>query len=99
MTLDIFAELKRLDWIDEGICRDYKSPDDWYLGGEYAPMLTGGYNAETSRAIAICRTCPVMAECARYAIEHNEVHGVWGSLTPYDRRVIRLRKQRQGGVA
>lgn len=36
----------------------------------------------------ICRKCPHQAECAEWGVA-NEVHGVWGGLTPSDRRHLR----------
>lgn len=37
-------------------------------------------------AKAICRTCPVSAECLQYAISSREPHGVWGGLNEVERR-------------
>lgn len=42
-----------------------------------------------SRAKAVCATCPVAAECLSWAIETNQVDGIWGGHTPKERRVIR----------
>ena len=79
-------------WIERAACRDHPYPDDWYDGGEHYP--NSGYPATTRRAVAFCHTCPVMAECATYAIEHREVWGVWGGLTPHQRFLMR-RKERK----
>lgn len=38
------------------------------------------------RAIAICRACPVRRECLQWAIDTNQKFGVWGGLTPNQRR-------------
>jgi WhiB family redox-sensing transcriptional regulator len=40
-------------------------------------------------AKAICRRCPVSAECLAYALEHHEVFGVWGGVTERERRKLR----------
>jgi len=37
----------------------------------------------------ICATCTVRNSCATYALEHDELRGVWGGLTERDRRRIR----------
>ena len=36
-------------------------------------------------AKAICATCPVIAECAAFALATREPYGVWGGLTPEER--------------
>ena len=47
-----------------------------------------------SKLKAICtEECPLVAECAEYAI-HHEAHGIWGGLTVRDRAAIR----RQRGI-
>ena len=40
----------------------------------------------TPAAIAVCRSCPVQAQCLDHAIEHREIRGVWGATTPNQRR-------------
>lgn len=35
-----------------------------------------------------CSTCPLLVECAEYAIRHEQ-HGFWGGTTPNERRNIR----------
>lgn len=37
-------------------------------------------------AKAICATCPVSAECLRYALRIREAHGIWGGTTEVERR-------------
>jgi WhiB family redox-sensing transcriptional regulator len=41
----------------------------------------------------VCATCPHKAECAEWGLE-NEEYGVWGGLTPLQRRA--LRSERRG---
>lgn len=36
----------------------------------------------------LCQTCPVMLECADYAIRNFEVHGIWGGLAPKERQKL-----------
>jgi hypothetical protein len=43
-------------------------------------------------AKAICRTCPLMAVCADYAIVANEKEGVWGATDPEERVILRRRR-------
>ncbi|MFI6639969.1 WhiB family transcriptional regulator [Streptomyces sp. NPDC050504] len=37
-------------------------------------------------AVEGCQPCPVRAACARYALDHPEVTGVWGGTTTAQRR-------------
>ena len=39
------------------------------------------------KALALCRTCPVVMDCQQYALDNNEEYGVWGGMTPEQRRV------------
>lgn len=41
---------------------------------------------------AICRACPVIAECLEYALTTPERAGVWGGTSEKERR--RIRRQR-----
>ena len=44
-----------------------------------------------ARAKAICARCPVIRECAVYALRHGERYGVWGGLSERDRVPFQLR--------
>lgn len=39
-------------------------------------------------AKAVCSTCPVMSTCRDHAIRMAEPFGVWGGLTPDERRAL-----------
>lgn len=56
-------------------------PDLWHRRSEGA----------TTKAQNICRTCPALHECASWAIETRQGHGVWGATTADDRE--RLTRQ------
>jgi WhiB family redox-sensing transcriptional regulator len=42
-------------------------------------------------ARAVCRGCAVSSECLSYAIDTNQRFGVWGGLTPAQRRRLARR--------
>ena len=44
----------------------------------------------THRAKKLCRTCPLQKQCLEYALETNEMFGVWGGLTVKER--LRLKR-------
>lgn len=51
---------------------------------------TSGLARDSIRyARKICRGCPVIVECLKHAIKHNEKEGVWGGLTPAERGAIK----------
>lgn len=37
----------------------------------------------------ICAECPVRIRCLRYALDHDEQHGVWGGLSAAERAKLR----------
>ena len=67
-------------WMDDAACASVGS-DLWF------PERGGA----TRQAKLICHGCPVKAECLDYALEHNEVFGIWGGLSTHERRALRLR--------
>lgn len=42
-----------------------------------------------SYAKAICRSCDVRRQCLSWAMEHDEMHGIWGMTTGRERRRMR----------
>lgn len=53
-----------MDWRHQAACRDH-DPELWFSGKPY----------EQAAALAICRSCPVIGECRRFADEHNRING------------------------
>lgn len=64
-------------WIQQAACAG-DNPDHWYLaenrGGNF------GY------ARTICAGCPVRRDCLDWAIRAGEDQGLWGGLSPSQRR-------------
>lgn len=79
------------DWMDLGKAIDDASeqipcvnyPD---LMHPENPQIT----MEIRLAKQLCSTCPVVAECAAYALKW-EPSGIWGGLTAGERRQLRRR--------
>lgn len=73
-------KLRRESWMEQGLCAQvdgdlfYADKGDW---------------ANTIKAKMVCRRCPVRRECLLYALENNEQHGVWGGMTPQQRKDLR----------
>jgi WhiB family redox-sensing transcriptional regulator len=64
-------------WMRDGLCREPAYPRSWWFPS------TG----ETSeRARAVCARCAVRDECSSYAITEGIEAGIWGGLSPKERR-------------
>lgn len=70
----------------ERLCRTRNIPlDVFYCDEDY---LTG-----IAYAKSICRNCPAIEECLEYAMSYPmEEYGVWGGLTPADRKKLRIQE-------
>lgn len=66
------------DWDLLAACRDAEDPDLWFPISE----------RETALAKAECSWCPVKAECLGCALDHGLDHGIFGGLTPDERRAL-----------
>jgi WhiB family transcriptional regulator, redox-sensing transcriptional regulator len=70
----------RPEWMAEALCGQTGIDDGtWY-------PLKGG---STRPAKALCRRCPVRAECLDYALAHDERFGVWGGLSEQERHQLK----------
>ena len=73
-----------LAWQLQALCR----------GGEAEIFFPHkGTPAAARPAKRICIGCTVRADCLRYALAHNEVHGVWGGLSENERRELQRRRE------
>lgn len=59
-------------------------PDLFFPDSEYNSAL-----GDIRQAQKLCKQCPIILDCARYGLEAKEDYGVWGGLTPYDRKKLR----------
>ncbi|MBB2894627.1 WhiB family transcriptional regulator [Flexivirga oryzae] len=80
------------DWRRNAACRGLNS-DLFFPVGTTGPAL-----AQTERAKAICRTCPVAAQCLEAALAHGEDDGIWGGMTPEERRRLRYLRRRRASA-
>lgn len=75
------------DWMAQALCAEI-DPELWYPDP--------GDSHAAAQAVAVCRTCPVRADCLDYAMA-TEVqggrHGVWGGLTPTARNRLHHRRK------
>lgn len=76
-----------LAWQDDALCA--QTDPEAFLpekGGSVAP------------AKRICGRCTVRAACLMYAFETNEDMGIWGGLSYNERKQLRKRLNKTGGV-
>jgi WhiB family transcriptional regulator, redox-sensing transcriptional regulator len=61
-----------------------EEPELFFPVGTDGPALV-----QTARAIAVCRRCPVMVQCATWAVTTGQAAGIWGGMTENERRAMR----------
>ena len=71
-------------WRLRAACRHVDSAVFFPPDGEEAPHR----EARETRAKAICGGCPVIRQCAVYAIRYGERYGVWGGLSERERAAL-----------
>lgn len=64
------------EWVLRGRCRSV-DPDNLFVSG-----------AAQKKAALICRSCPVIAECAAEALDNRVEFGIWGGMTERERRAL-----------
>ena len=69
-------------WADKAACAGQTST--MYGSDDRAERYV--HSDSEAYAVAICLTCPVKYECRKHAIDNDERWGVWGGLTPRERR-------------
>lgn len=92
-------------WQDEGECNGHDQKL-WYpniFDAEGAEWFDDGTIWEAfgdtseyyDEARTLCEACPVKDQCLLHALENKERFGMWGGLTPIERRRIERRERRQ----
>jgi len=78
------------DWRDRAACRD-EDPELFFAVGTSGPALL-----QITEAKAVCRRCPVSAECLSYALRMGCDDGVFGGMSADERRALKRRNARTG---
>ncbi len=77
------------EWRERAACQST-------LGAAHFPAEGRNYRA----AKRICAECPVIATCLEFAMVNEEAYGVWGGMSPPDRRELaQLRIKEQAAVS
>ena len=78
------AIIEAYDWQLRGACRG-ADPSVFFL----PEAERGPRKARRERAAKeICGSCPVLEQCAAFALSTREPYGVWGGLTPEERELL-----------
>jgi WhiB family redox-sensing transcriptional regulator len=75
------AQLDHWDWQRDAACRGMDSSLFFHPPNE----RDAARDNRAARAKAICRECPVVAECLDHALRVREPYGVWGRRTEDER--------------
>jgi WhiB family redox-sensing transcriptional regulator len=66
-------------WTRQALCAGHPDRGAWFPENPQ----------DAKRAKAVCRACPVAAECLAFALKTGQNEGIWGGTTPYERRRLR----------
>jgi len=66
-----------MTWVEQAACSEV-GPGPWDSDDET--------NNSYREARRVCRVCPVAAECLEWALANDERYGMWGGMTPAERR-------------
>ena len=72
-----------MDWRHRAVCRDV-NPELFFPTSEVGPGAR-----QVAAAKAVCHRCPVTGECLAWAQESGQDHGIWGGMTPAERRTCK----------
>ena len=86
--MELLSEWQLIDtyqeWKEDAAC----------LGEDYDTFFPNvGYNQHNLEARKICAICPVKKQCLMFAVNNRINYGIWGGLTPIQRKNIRPTKQ------
>lgn len=90
------AEIRRLpalregdwDWQVAASCRGSDTANFYHPENERGPSRA----RRETHAKAVCATCPVIANCLRWALAAREPYGVWGGLSVDERERLLARQ-------
>ncbi len=92
--LPIDQHIPEEPWDQGGLC---KTP---YEGAPLTDIFYSEEEDEIAMAKQICQACQIRAVCLEQALAFKEPDGVWGGMTPSERRsLIRRRRRAQGAIS
>jgi WhiB family redox-sensing transcriptional regulator len=76
----VMVDLWAGEWTSQARCTS-QDPDALFVRGK-----------AQHDAKAVCRTCPVLAQCLAEALDNRTEFGVWGGMTERERRALLRRR-------
>lgn len=69
-------------------------PSNWAgaVCAQVDPELFFPEGGSAKDAKSLCAVCPVRIRCLQYALDHNEIYGVYGGTSPRERRALRRQR-------
>jgi WhiB family redox-sensing transcriptional regulator len=86
---DMRVQKRRSHWQEEAVCVR-EDPELFFPIG-----TTGQARIQAEQAKAVCKTCPVIEECLKYALDTSSDVGIWGGMSEAERTALRRRRARQ----
>ena len=81
-----------MDWRNAALCLN-EDPELFFPIGTTGPAAT-----QVEQAKVVCRRCPAVEPCLTWALDTGQDNGVWGGTSEDERRTLKRRSVRAGGV-
>ncbi|MFZ3560495.1 WhiB family transcriptional regulator [Streptomyces sp. BH055] len=82
-----------MEWLDRAACVE-EDPDLFFPVGTTGPAVD-----DVEAAKEVCRRCPVIMDCLRWAVATGQTTGVWGGTSESERaRLLRAERRRARAV-
>ncbi len=80
-------------WVEQAACQHHH-PDLWFPppGIRHHRRGQPNHHPDMPCPICVCAACPVITDCLRHALAHDERFGIWGGHTEHQR--VALLRQR-----
>ena len=72
-----------MNWRNRATCLQ-EDPELFFPVGSTGPAIV-----QMEKARVVCRRCGVIETCLSWAMDSGQDAGVWGALSPDERRVLR----------
>ncbi len=94
--LSVDSHIPEHPWYEGGSCL---LPQNGLAGWKLTDLFYSEDEEHVAAAKQICNKCPIRAKCLETALAFRESEGVWGGMTPNERRSLVRRRRRHQGAA